>query len=197
MKILSLDISSVSTGWALVEGNTLLDKGVIKLKAKTHGNKLFQFESALQNLITVHKPDIFAFEDIWKGPSIKTFKVLAFYHGIAYKQSFNSFKEDPIVLMPSGLRRVLAENTDLVLSGKREQDKSAVFDWVNNTYQLNYEFKKHNDITDAIAVGLAAAKLLELNENSVALAIKSQVKPKKPKKPKKEKKVKKTRKSKG
>lgn len=160
--ILSLDISSVSTGWSVYEDGNLLGSGVIKLKSKQHGEKLLQLENEISNLVAQFKPTIFSFEDIWKGPSIKTYKILALYHGIAYKASFIHFKQDPIVLMPSNLRKVLAAKTSLVLTGKKEQDKKDVFVFMQKRYNLiNFEFEKHNDITDAMAVGLATHLLLE------------------------------------
>lgn len=199
--ILSLDISSVSTGWSVYSDGNLLSYGVIKLKSKTkqHGEKLFQLESEINRLVTLYSPNVFSFEDIWKGPSIKTYKVLALYHGIAHKASYVHFKQDPIVLMPSNLRKVLAAKTPLVLTGKKEQDKKAVFDFMKIRYDLHdLDFNRDNDITDAIAVGLATHLLLEEHHGSiqdVRLSTKA-VKKRRTKATPKEKAVKRTRKAK-
>jgi Holliday junction resolvasome RuvABC endonuclease subunit len=168
--ILSLDISSVSTGWSVYTDNSLTAYGVIKLKSKTkhHGEKLLQLENSIVELVNKYRPTIFSFEDIWKGPSIKTYKILALYHGIAYKACFVHFRQDPIVLMPSNLRKILAAKTTLVLSGKKEQDKKDVFAFMKTRYGLSdFEFEKHNDITDAMAVGLATYLLLEEHNGSI------------------------------
>lgn len=190
--ILSLDISSVSTGWAILNNEgALLAHGVLKLKAKSHGERLGQFEKAIDTLVAQYQPTIFSFEDIWKGPSIKTYKILALYHGIAYKSAFMHFKTDAVVLMPSHLRKILAAKTELILTGKKESDKKSVFDFVKAKYILeDFEFTKHNDITDAIAVGLATALLLEEHSGSLddvrsSLKVTKKRKNKKPKKAKK------------
>lgn len=188
--ILSLDISSVSTGWSVWNTEDIskpVGYGVLKLKSKTkqHGEKLLQLESEIAALVATHSPDIFSFEDIWKGPSIKTYKILALYHGIAHKASFVHFKTAPLVLMPSHLRRHLTERTGLILTGKKEQDKKDVFDFMKAEYSLvDFKFETHNDITDALAVGLATHYLLEEHGGSVPLAIASTkiVKKKRPKK---------------
>lgn len=186
-RILSLDISSVATGWSVFDDDQLVAYGVLNLKSKSknHGEKLLQLELSIIDLITKYAPDTFSFEDIWKGPSIKTYKILALYHGIAYKAGFVHFKKDPIVLMPSNLRKLLAEKTSLVLSGKKDQDKKLVFNFMCERYSLStFTFEKHNDITDAIAVGLATHLLLQEYSGDLD-KIKEAMKPIKKKKRKK------------
>ena len=183
--ILSLDISSVSTGYAVHHDDQLIAHGVIKKKPKQHGEKLLLLETEINRLVEQYKPNIFSFEDIWKGPSIKTYKILALYHGIAYKASFMHFKKDPIVLMPSQLRHTLVDGVGLELTGKKEQDKRAVFDFMKARHNLtDFVFEKHNDITDAIAVGLATQILLKEHDNSIEAVIKFTKTKKKPKKKK-------------
>lgn len=155
--ILSLDISSVSTGYAIFKNGKLKDYSLIDTSIySTHGERLCAFELQVDALIKKYKPDIIAAEDIYKGRNPKTHKILALYHGIAYKLCYSFLTADPVVLYPSEIRGTLSEKYNVVLKKKDVKEKLLTFDFIKAHFKLSsFEFKTHNDITDAIAIGLA------------------------------------------
>lgn len=165
-KILSLDISSVSTGYAIFENDKLIDYGIIDTsKIKLHGERLVAFEKELKSLIAKYNPEVIAAEDIYKGRNPKTHKILALYHGITYKLCFEHLKSDPNVLYAGEIRSIVGNAYNAVLKKKGVKDKQLTFDFIKEKYSFSsFEFKKHNDITDAIAIGLAIANIIDLPE---------------------------------
>jgi Holliday junction resolvasome RuvABC endonuclease subunit len=154
---LSLDISSVSTGYAIFKSGKLKKYGIIDTsKIKRHSERLAVFEEALEAIIKKHKPKLIAAEDIYKGRNPKTHKVLALYHGVTYKLCYQYLKDDPFILYAGEIRSILSSAYDVTLKQKGVKDKLLTFDFIQEKYDFSeFEYKKHNDITDAIAIGLA------------------------------------------
>ena len=151
-KILCLDISSVSTGYAFFRNGKFLKSKCGKIEINKNlslGLRLNRFEERFCELLGQLKPDIVVIEDIYLKNAI-TFKVLAYFHGIAYYHIFNNAGREPYFLGATKLRNILGV-----------KGKQGAFDYVNNLYNLNYNFKEHNDITDAIALGLAYIRMLK------------------------------------
>lgn len=167
MDILALDISSVSTGYAFYKKGKLKDKGVLVMsKIKRHSERLSFFNEEIVKLVEKFSPEMIAVEDIYKGRNPKTHKVLALYHGIVYKLSYDFFDSDPIVMYPSEIRSILSDEFDVVLKKKGVKDKELTFDFIKKHFNLeSYTFKKDNDITDAIAIGLAVEALSSKSES--------------------------------
>ena len=159
--ILALDISSVSTGYAVFKKGKLSERGIINTsKIKKHGERLVKFEIELSALIKKYKPDIIAAEDIYKGRNPKTHKILALYHGVAYRLCFVYTNDDPIILYAGEIRSIVSEAYSVILKKKGVKDKELTFDFIKEKYSFDeFEFNKHNDITDAIAIGLAVSEL--------------------------------------
>lgn len=163
--VLALDISSASTGICVSKDGELLYNEALRLKQKSHAERLLVFEVALRAVIAQYKPDSIAIEDCWQGSNRKTFKVLALYHGVAYKICYESLRKDPFVIMPSEVRKIIGgrAGVNLMPSKKRRarrgdgsDSKKLTFDFIVSLYSLNsYTFEKNNDQTDAIAVALA------------------------------------------
>lgn len=166
MRILALDISSVSTGWAVLENGKLVKQayGTITMKQKLHGERLIYFEEQVSKLIEKYEPTHFFIEEIWKGPSPKTFKILAFYHGAAHKVCFKYFQKGPQVLGASATRKLIGNKYDVnLLPSKKERlikkasSKQLTFEFIKKKFRLrSFTFNKSNDITDAIALALGA-----------------------------------------
>jgi len=165
--ILGLDISSSSTGWAVLVDGYLINKtdcGSIKMKQDTHGERLCFLEPKLTDLITSYKPDLIIVEDMFlsfKNP--RTVITLAHYHGLVRQVVWKTRGEDMAHYTVSDIRKILgsAFNVNL-LPGKREKLESGLdgkhltFDLMKKIFKLDdFEFKKHNDATDALAVALA------------------------------------------
>ena len=83
MRILGFDISSASTGWAILEDGQLPVEGLglIKMKHKSHGERLCIFEAELDALFRLWSPDLIAVEDVWGGKFIQPALILSRYRG--------------------------------------------------------------------------------------------------------------------
>jgi Holliday junction resolvasome RuvABC endonuclease subunit len=164
-KVLALDISSRSTGVCVYERGEILYCNVITLKQKSHAERLLIFEVAIKSIIAQYKPDFIAIEDCWRGLNAKTYKILSFYHGVTYKICYEILRQDPYVIMPSEIRKVIGDYAGVnLMPSKKERAKSTdgldskelTFNFIKQKFNLSdYTFEKHNDQTDAIAVAVA------------------------------------------
>lgn len=165
--ILALDISSTSTGVCIYNEGEILYSEALRLKQKSHAERLVIFEVALRAIIAQYHPDIIAIEDCWQGANRTTFKVLALYHGVAYKICYEAIRKDPFVIMPSEIRKLIGNRAGVELlpsrkkrrrRGDNSDSKKRTFDFIINLFKLtSYTFEKNNDQTDAIAVALACS----------------------------------------
>jgi len=153
-KILGLDVSSSSTGYCIINNGRLLKStlGTINPNSKSsYGERLKYFSDELLALLKTHKPDKVVMEDIFKGPNAKTFKILAMFRGVCFLTVFNEIGKDPICVMPTEARKLVG------VAGITKEDS---FDFVIRKYAFSdYEFNTHNDITDAIVLGLAGYEM--------------------------------------
>lgn len=140
MKTLALDISTRSTGWFIDKENC----GIIKIDTKLEfPKKLVLFRKELAVIIKEHKPKRIVMEDVHyrRGFSnIHTVKALSKFGGVATELAAS--KRIKTVLMTA-----TAARKSLGLEGK--VTKEDVFNYFNDEYGLNWNFKEHNDITDA------------------------------------------------
>jgi len=163
-KILGLDVSSVSTGYCVFNNGRILKSSLGTINPdskKTYGERLQFFVDELTLLLQKHKPDKVAMEDIFRGPNIDTFKTLAMFRGVAFYTVFKELGINPISIMPTAARKLV--NAD----GVTKEDG---FDLATKKYKLSdYDFDTHNDITDAIILGLACYKMEKqgLNERDL------------------------------
>lgn len=150
MKILGLDIASISTGYCIFNNGRLVKSscGLIRPNPKkTYGERLLYFESEVRSLIHKHKPDTVIIEDIFKGRNILTFKVLAMFRGVAIKVIFEETNTNPISVMASEARSFIGI----------KNSKEAAFEFIVNKYNLSdFKFETDNDIVDSIVLGLTA-----------------------------------------
>ena len=152
VKILGLDISSTSTGYCVFNNGRLVKSSldVIKPEGKTHGEKLCSFAKEVTKLLHKHKPDKVVIEDIFRGPNVNTFKVLAMFRGVCYYILFKELGIIPICIMPTSARKLVKAK------GVTKEDG---FEFAIKKYNLKYSFDEHNDITDAIVLGLACHEM--------------------------------------
>jgi Holliday junction resolvasome RuvABC endonuclease subunit len=147
VKILCLDISSVSTGYSVLNKGRLLKSlcGKIKTNKKDHfGERLLKFEEKLEWLLKKSKPDLIVVEDIFHRNTL-TYKVLAMFHGIVFRMSWKMLHKDPLYIKTTQARSVLGVKT-----------KEEVFRYIKARFNLDeFKYDEHNDITDSIAIGVA------------------------------------------
>ncbi len=78
MRVLGLDISSVATGWAVVDEGKPIVKGVINLDPKlSPGAKTWYLRHQVETLIVLYKPNELAVEDVFLKINYATTKVLS------------------------------------------------------------------------------------------------------------------------
>lgn len=147
MQILSLDISSVSTGYAILFNDKVVKTGAIETNPKNkYGKRLYDFEMELTNIIVRERPSIVFVEDIFKGRNMTTFKTLSMFRGVAINVIYRLTSQEPVSIMASKAREIVGI----------KNDKKEAFNFVIEKYGFkNFKFEKDNDITDAVVLGLA------------------------------------------
>lgn len=146
-KILSLDISSVSTGWCIFKGADLKEYGTIPLfKCKNIHEKMLFFKNTVEKLTKKYKPDVVLIEDVWAGKNIKTTKTLAKFCGIAEETTYRITEQQPIIIVNKVVKGFFKCN-----------DKESLFNFIVDIFNFHTIFdnyKDYNDITDSIAQAL-------------------------------------------
>jgi len=149
MKVLGLDVSTVSTGWAvLTDGPTLGEYGLIPFEANTpehkvsEKRKLVVFREVVKGLITKFSPDIVIIEDTYVQFDPSVTKKLSRFAGVAIEGIASVNMDLTIVLLTT-------QSIRAALFPKQKMDKKAVRAKMIERYNLDPKTK--DDITDAIA----------------------------------------------
>lgn len=146
MKILGLDVSSVSTGWGLIEDDKLIEFGKINpMQKMSHAQKLHLFDVELTKLMAKHKPDLIAIEDVVHVASISTMKILARFNGIAIKVAYSHNQKEPTLVEPTKWKVMLDGCTG---SAKKAQVQLAICKIFNLISDDRYSF--YSNKIDAI-----------------------------------------------
>ena len=148
MRILALDQSSRISGWALFDGNELIEYGKFDLSEEPNiGERLHQIRCIVQDMINKLKVDKVILEDIYmdgqRVNNVQTFKVLAEVFGVLYELCID---------MNITVEAVLAGTwkSTLGIKGKtRPEQKRAAQAWVAE----NYGIKATQDEVDSICIG--------------------------------------------
>lgn len=148
--ILGLDISSSSTGWAVLKNGRFyaregLDYGWIKLKSSISlAERLHLFSNEIERIISIVNPSFVGIEDVFYSRNAAVLKLLSRFSGVACEQVYSLLSYEPIIAEVRSIRAVLGS-----------QEKEKIFELIKNKYKLyKWSFKTHNDITDAIAITL-------------------------------------------
>jgi Holliday junction resolvasome RuvABC endonuclease subunit len=145
VRVLSLDISASSTGWAFAFGQARgqWELGTIVTDPKrSRAERLVFFRSSLATLLKALRPTHVVIEDVYSGPNVKTMALLAKFAGVAEECCASVAKVEPYII-----------STATVKSFFKVKNKRQMFDAMVELYDLDPEevsFNKHNDITDAI-----------------------------------------------
>lgn len=164
MKVLGIDISSVKTGWALIDEGTLVKYGYIdvkKFKNPTANNStLFLFGNEIQLLLNDCTPDYVAVENLYAGPNPKTLILLGMLSGIARYFSYSHTAEEVLNIMPSEVNKLVGIPSRGV---KRPERKKAIISGINKMFNLQL-LQKDDDLADAM--GLAYVAYLTLKSSA-------------------------------
>lgn len=148
--ILGLDLSSVSTGWAVIDNSLALkDYGRIDFSAKKSiKERMIILAELIKEIILLYKPNLVIIEDTFISQNPKTSKLLNKLSGVAiYTCTVMLGVETPIALVyPNSIRSALFPN--------KKVDKKDIFCYIKQKYKLKLDFKTGNDITDAIAAAM-------------------------------------------
>lgn len=147
MKIMSFDVSSVCTGWSLLEDGKLKEFGLIKMpNSYTIPEKLYWFRNNVRGLLKIHMPDHIIVEETYLK-NVKTLKTLMQFISIVNLEVFNILGKDPEFV-----------NTMTVRSYYGLKDKTEVFDYLVKNYKTKLKYlifdEGGNDITDSLLQAL-------------------------------------------
>lgn len=156
--ILSLDQSSNLTGYSVYKNEEFLSYGILSLKditSKSHGElyydeKVENVKQFLIRCIDYFKPDIVVIEDIQRQSNVRTFKDLAYLHGVLKNYLYEN--NIPFVsISPSAWRG------ELKIKGRKRVDvKKNTQSYVKD----NFGIEVTEDEADAICIGIATSKML-------------------------------------
>jgi len=154
--ILALDISSISTGYAVLRNGRWNKSGTsfghIKIPNDTSlPRRLVVFRNALSKIIKEVKPTSIIIEDVFSGRNAATMKLLARFNGVAVELCRRITKKDPIIALAVKVRAGVGCG----------RSKKEAFDYVQERYNLDWSFNKMNDITDALVLALYGYKVLQ------------------------------------
>ena len=148
IRILSLDVSSVSTGWCYSVGRrTASSYGIIKTDPKLDiSERLIIFKNELIRVLNKRSPTHVVIENGFSGRNVKTLKVLTKFAGVAQECIKRETDITPYVM-----------NNKTVKSFFGVKTKRELYDAVVEKHMFwtkGFKFKTHNDIVDAWAQAL-------------------------------------------
>lgn len=143
-RVLSLDISSSSTGWSFVCGDlqSTLQFGTIMPSAKLDvAGKLNFFRQELKIIFKKFKPNYIVIEDTFLGKNPKVVKLLAKFGGVAEQAVLEYCKVSPYIMGNTTSKSFF-----------KVPNKDGLFSIVVDLLELpNMSFEKFNDMSDSIA----------------------------------------------
>lgn len=147
--ILGLDVSSSCTGYAVLKKGRWRKShscyGKIELGSRLPiSEKLSEFRKELFLLFDNVRPNKIIIEDVFSGRNVKTMKLLARFSGVAMEASHSYLSSPPTLALTAEVRSFL----------ECGRTKEEAFEYICSRYNLDWEFKKMNDVADAIALVL-------------------------------------------
>jgi Holliday junction resolvasome RuvABC endonuclease subunit len=135
-------VSAASTGWAFSVKDNLKSYGTIETNPKDgRAKRLQDFKNELRSLLAKYKPSFVVIENGYAGRNVKTLKVLCEFAGVAKMCCMDMLDVEPFVM-----------NVNTPRAHFKAKNKQEVFEIIVDLYDLDgFEFKTHNDITDACA----------------------------------------------
>jgi len=148
MKVLGIDPSLRSTGYAVLEGDRksqkVLEFGLIKTRTgEPLEISLAHVAESLENILSCHKPDILAIEDIYTAKNIRVALQLGHVRGVVI-----------VMCRRSGLPAAQYSATRIkeTVAGYGRADKKQIQHMVTRTLNLSEE--PPQDAADALAAAL-------------------------------------------
>lgn len=147
--ILALDVSSSSTGYAVLRSGrwnkSSASYGLIKPPTGIPlGQKLVFVRDEIQKLLRKVKPNVVVIEDVFSGRNVSTMKLLARFNGVVIEVSRRYLKDEPVIALTTKVRAFLE-------CGRKKEE---AFRYICKRYNLDWSFNKMNDVTDALCLAL-------------------------------------------
>lgn len=148
MKILFLDLSTRSTGWAVGEEGKLIDYGCITSSSSNIFKRISIIQRFINEIIEKHNIQTIIAEEVRPDiPNSHTFKVLSWLQGIILYEAY--LKNDKITydfIQANSWRSKIGIQTGPRV--KREELKKADIAYVKNKYNIS----ANDDVCDAICL---------------------------------------------
>jgi len=142
--VLSLDVAAGSTGWSFSVKTRLVDYGVIKTSPSfKRAKRLLRFREQLEKILRKYKPSYIIIENGYLRRNVTTLKVLSEFSGVAKEVCMDILKVEAYIM-----------NVNTTRSFFGVKGKEDIFNKVIGFYNLKLDFKKDNDISDAISQSL-------------------------------------------
>lgn len=176
-RIISLDISSSTIGWALIEADVekpthkLIEYGYIRPPSKAKAEKIGQSFSyrlnsifdSVEQLFKEHNPDVIAVEHYVLGFSkgrsqIKTISILSSVNEAVCLAAFRHNKKEPERIPVQTIRARMSKKFGYKVKDKEDVLKAVKKEFSNFVPEISTRTMKIKaqsyDVSDAIAVGL-------------------------------------------
>lgn len=165
MRYLSLDQALNTSGWALFDGEKLIQYGTFKTKSTDPIEKrLGQIWAELSMIRNQYGFDYLFFEDIQKQQNAETYKKLAYTQATVLLWCYwsDNISYNYKILSPSHWRSILKEKYKKSFGKTRTEQKRAAQQLVKEVCGVSAT----EDESDAICIGLAG--IYEYNKNKSA-----------------------------
>ena len=171
MRVLGLDISQTSTGWAVLEDCLLVDYGTLEFdRKKKLGDNLMLFHEFLKSILLRHQPvDVISIEDTFTGKNPKTSALLTRYSGTAIVTGrLFSSNSRMLLLMVATIRSAISADVKKFLAANHLPvcsglvDKEEVFKYICSIHKLT---NVPNDVTDAVAAATVPFTKKEIEDH--------------------------------
>lgn len=146
LRVFSMDIAASTTGWSFISDQlkNQFEYGLIRTKPKfSTSERLVYFRRELENLLLEFRPTHIVIEDVYYGLNVKTTVLLSKFAGVAQECCKSFTGVEPHII-----------HTNTVKAYFKVKTKQQIFDFIVDIFDWDREkisFKKHNDLTDAIA----------------------------------------------
>ncbi len=162
MKILSLDASTRSTGFAIFNNKKLEKYGLVTASSSDLIKRINKIIIELKQILTEEKVDTVILEEVRpeQGKNLQTYRALMWLQAAINFLLHEHFPKVKVeYVYPSKWRRICGIRQGA--GAKREMLKVRDIEFVNKTFNINIT---SDDIADAIAIGYSYSKEKETAE---------------------------------
>ena len=163
MKILSLDLSTKSSGWAIFDNGLLIESGCITSSSTDLLKRISAITDELKTIVEKHKQDKVIAEEVRPETgmhNLKTHRALMWLQGVVALMLYNYNKKLEMELIyPSSWRASIGIKTGRGIKRTTLKEKDIQF------VKENYNLDVNDDEADAICIGYAHSHDVETEIN--------------------------------